>query len=55
MRKSLLLALCVLALSVLAVMPAFAQDPAEIPVWIAFTDETRLGWAQDKAAEFNEI
>jgi sn-glycerol 3-phosphate transport system substrate-binding protein len=37
------------------VVPAFAQDAVEVPVWIAFTDEGRLGWAQERAAEFNEL
>lgn len=43
-----------LAVLALTVAPAFAQDTIEIPVWIAFTDEGRLGWAQARAAEFNE-
>lgn len=43
-----------LALSSLAVIPAFAQStPVDVPVWIAFTDEGRLGWTQERAAEFN--
>jgi sn-glycerol 3-phosphate transport system substrate-binding protein len=54
-RKSLVLALCLLVGVMLAVMPALAQEPIEIPVWIAFTDDTRLGWAQDAAAEFNAM
>jgi ABC-type glycerol-3-phosphate transport system substrate-binding protein len=52
MRKSLLV---IVALSLLAVMPAAAQDKIDVPVWIAFTDAVRLGWAQDRAAEFNEM
>ena len=54
-RKTIVTALCGLALSALAVVPAFAQDPVDVPVWIAFTDATRLGWAQEKAAAFNEM
>jgi sn-glycerol 3-phosphate transport system substrate-binding protein len=54
-RKSLVLALCLFVGILLAVMPALAQEPIEIPVWIAFTDENRLGWANDRAAEFNEM
>jgi sn-glycerol 3-phosphate transport system substrate-binding protein len=54
-RKTVVTALCGLALSALAVVPAFAQDPVDVPVWIAFTDATRLGWAQEKAAAFNEL
>lgn len=42
-----------LAVLALTVAPAFAQDAVEVPVWIAFTDEGRLGWAQARAAEFN--
>jgi sn-glycerol 3-phosphate transport system substrate-binding protein len=36
-------------------MPAAAQDKIDVPVWIAFTDAVRLGWAQDRAAEFNQM
>ncbi|MDZ4768576.1 MAG: extracellular solute-binding protein, partial [Chloroflexota bacterium] len=54
MLKSKALLLTVLAL-LLAVVPSFAQEPAEVKVWIAFTDANRLGWAQERAAEFNEM
>lgn len=47
--------LMLLAIVLLAVAPAFAQDAVSVPVWIAFTDDTRLGWANDRAAEFNEM
>ncbi len=47
--------LVVLAALLLAVVPGFAQDTADVNVWIAFTDATRLGWTQDRAAEFNEM
>ncbi|MBK8028059.1 MAG: extracellular solute-binding protein [Chloroflexi bacterium] len=53
MNRKLVVLLSLTLLAVLAVVPAFAQDPAEVPVWIAFTDANRLGWAQDRAAEFN--
>jgi len=46
---------CVVMMSLLMVVPAFAQEPINVPVWIAFTDANRLGWAQDRAAEFNEM
>lgn len=46
--------LFLLVVLAITVVPAFAQDAVEVPVWIAFTDEGRLGWAQDRAAEFNE-
>lgn len=49
-----LFVLVAVALAVLAGVPAFAQEPANINVWIAFTDAGRLGWAQERAAEFNE-
>jgi len=52
-RKSLLLALFVLVCAV-AVAPAFAQEPTDINVWVAFTDY-RLDWTQQKAAIFNEM
>jgi sn-glycerol 3-phosphate transport system substrate-binding protein len=49
----------VLLLAVLMMAMPFAsvaaQDAVEVPVWIAFTDAGRLGWAQDRAAEFNEL
>lgn len=51
-RKVLVLALVSLLMSVI---PAFAQEPAEIKAWIAFTDAGRLGWTQERAAEFNEM
>lgn len=47
--------LMLLAVVMLAVAPAFAQDAVDVPVWIAFTDDARLGWANDRAAEFNEM
>ncbi|MDL1900176.1 extracellular solute-binding protein, partial [Anaerolineae bacterium CFX9] len=50
-----LLVLVVVALAVLAGAPAMAQEPANVNVWIAFTDAGRLGWAQARAAEFNEL
>jgi sn-glycerol 3-phosphate transport system substrate-binding protein len=53
-RFALMMAVCALMLALVAVVPAFAQEPTEIPVWIAFTDDARLGWAQDRAAAFNE-
>jgi sn-glycerol 3-phosphate transport system substrate-binding protein len=54
MRKSFVLAVVAL-MALLAVIPAFAQETVDVPVWIAFTDENRLGWAQDRAAEYNEM
>lgn len=53
MRKSVVLV--VLAALMLVVIPALAQDPIDVRVWIAFTDAGRLGWAQERAAEFNEM
>lgn len=35
-------------------LPVMAQDAVDVPVWIAFTDANRLGWTQERAAEFNE-
>lgn len=55
MMRRFIRLLGVAMLVTLGIVPAFAQEPAEIPVWIAFTDATRLGWAQDRAAEFNEM
>ncbi len=42
----------VLAILVMAVVPAFAQDSAKVEMWIAFTD-SRLDWAKQKAADFH--
>ena len=53
-RFVVVMAVVALMLALMAVVPVFAQEPIEIPVWIAFTDASRLGWAQEKAAEFNE-
>ncbi len=53
-RKSSILAALVVVLALTALAPVFAQDKIEIPVWIAFTD-SRLDWARDRAAEFNEL
>jgi sn-glycerol 3-phosphate transport system substrate-binding protein len=53
LKKRLVLALALLAL-VLTVVPAFAQTPTDVPMWIAFTDN-RLNWAQQKAATFNTL
>ncbi len=55
-RNALILGLGILATAGVADFAAtsFAQDsPAEVPVWIAFTDN-RLEWTQEKAATFNE-
>ncbi len=54
MRKSFLFVVLA-AMLALAVIPAFAQETVDVPVWIAFTDENRLGWAQDRAVEYNEM
>jgi sn-glycerol 3-phosphate transport system substrate-binding protein len=50
------LAMLVVALAVIAtmVMPSFAQEPVEVNVWVAF-DDYRLDWANEVAAEFNEL
>lgn len=55
MSRKLLLLVTALALAALAVAPAMAQDKTDVPVWIAFTDTVRLGWAQDRAKEFNDM
>lgn len=49
-RKSIFILL--LAMVLMSMVPAFAQDAIEVKVWIAFTDY-RLDWAKDKAAVFN--
>ncbi|MFQ3566099.1 MAG: extracellular solute-binding protein [Aggregatilineales bacterium] len=53
--SKLLLIVSILVSSLLSIVPALGQTPVDIPVWIAFTDATRLGWAQQKAAEYNEM
>ena len=47
-----LLLFVLLAMLVMAVVPAFAQDSAKVEVWIAFTD-ARLDWTKAKAEEFH--
>jgi len=54
-RSKLVLIVSILAISLLSIVPALGQAPVDIPVWIAFTDATRLGWTQQKAAEYNEM
>ncbi len=54
-RFTVLMLVVALMLVVVAVVPAFAQDVTDIPVWIAFTDDSRLGWSQARADEFNEM
>jgi sn-glycerol 3-phosphate transport system substrate-binding protein len=53
MRK--LMVIAALALLAVGIIPALAQESIDVKVWIAFTDENRLGWAQARAAEFNEM
>jgi sn-glycerol 3-phosphate transport system substrate-binding protein len=53
-RKSSVLVALVVVLALTAIVPAFAQDKIDIPVWIAFTD-ARLDWTRERAAEFNEM
>lgn len=54
-RTFLAVAAGLVAASAAALLAAdsFAQSPAEVKVWIAFTDN-RLDWAREKAAEFNK-
>jgi sn-glycerol 3-phosphate transport system substrate-binding protein len=54
MRRNVVVLFSLLCMA-LMIAPAFAQDAVNVPVWIAFTDEARLGWTQEKAAEFNEL
>jgi sn-glycerol 3-phosphate transport system substrate-binding protein len=56
-RKPLFIVLClaVISMLLLGVLGVMAQDVTEVKVWIAFTDDTRVGWARDRAAEFNEL
>ena len=44
----------VLAMLVMAVVPAFAQDSGKVEMWIAFTD-SRLDWTKQKAADFHAL
>ncbi len=53
LRKNVLMAMLALVLAAAAMVPAFAQDKIQVPVWIAFTD-ARLDWAREKAVVFNE-
>ena len=39
-------------IGLLLLSPAFAQDAAEIKVWVAFSDY-RFDWTKDRAAEFD--
>lgn len=53
-RKSGVLVALAIVLVLTALVPVFAQDKINVPVWIAFTDK-RLDWARERAAEFNEL
>ena len=54
-RMRLLTTLCLSVFLLAGVLPAAAQEsPAEIRVWIAFTD-ARLDWSREKAAAFSEV
>ncbi|MFN8372444.1 MAG: extracellular solute-binding protein [Anaerolineae bacterium] len=52
-NRSLLLVSLLVLLVLVTSIPALAQDVTEVRVWIAFTD-TRLDWARNVAAAFNE-
>ncbi|MBC7871627.1 MAG: extracellular solute-binding protein [Chitinophagaceae bacterium] len=52
--KSLFIVALVVVFAALSVIPALAQDKIEVPVWIAFQDDNRLGWTQAVADAFNE-
>lgn len=56
MKKFLLLTLAavIIAGSARMAAPTQAQEPTQVPVWIAFSDY-RLDWANAKAAEFNAL
>lgn len=51
-HKRLLVVLTLAIFVVMSLLPALAQDPTEIRVWIAFTDG-RLDWTRERADEFN--
>jgi sn-glycerol 3-phosphate transport system substrate-binding protein len=53
-RLFVIVGLLLVSLMLLGALSVMAQDVTEVPVWIAFTDDTRVGWANDRAAEFNE-
>ncbi len=54
-RKGLVLLICVLTAisAVVSAIPTKAEAPAEVTMWIAFTD-ARLDWAKARADEFNK-
>jgi sn-glycerol 3-phosphate transport system substrate-binding protein len=52
-RLFVTIGLFVLSIMVLGTLTVLAQEPTEVKVWIAFTDDTRVGWSRDRAAEFN--
>jgi sn-glycerol 3-phosphate transport system substrate-binding protein len=53
-KNRLVLALVFVFVLVAGLMPVMAQEKTDINVWIAFTDY-RLDWANERAAEFNEM
>jgi sn-glycerol 3-phosphate transport system substrate-binding protein len=54
MKRKLAFVLLLIAITVGAIAPSFAQEPIELEVWVAFSDH-RYDWAVDTADRFNAL
>lgn len=52
MNRKRLVLLAIMAMLVLSVVPAFAQDKTVVQFWHIFSDENRKGWTEGVAADF---
>ncbi len=54
MKRTLLFVLLLVAITVGATAPSFAQEPIELEVWVVFSDH-RLDWAVDAGDRFSAL
>ena len=54
MKRKLMLVLVLIAITLGAIAPSFAQEPIELEVWVVFSDH-RYDWAVDTADRFNAL
>ena len=54
MKRKLAFVLLLIAITVGAIAPSFAQEPIDLEVWVAFSDH-RYDWAVDTADRFNAL
>ena len=54
MKRKLAFVLLLIAITVGAIAPSFAQEPIDLDVWVVFSDH-RYDWAVDTAERFNAL